>query len=399
MKFLGALYARALVGTPYAVLYPGSHLESHLGMISLPGCDILEFDIWAGHGEFKLAGKAQREPSDPGRGIWEWLQSTRQWRHVTTEAQGSYPCIYDHAGTLHHATWARNGSQGWRYVAENGTLVTGDETLNDQRAVGIMLGLEEFWEYTYLGSVVIGQGVEIVDGHEDAGCRVRIGGVRRRLMDGDTRFIRVDYSPALDMWAVGLTRLAQGDAYTFQLTRAELSMLKAIGEAAPQPPPVVVIEPPELPPVPEIPNQSAVVEAVRAKYPTPLGVQHAACLLEIAREIGHGAGLLRKDSGSNILLPDGARVSQDVIVFPDGNGYDCLGSGETLATPQWSGPVEGSPFPASRYYAVSAEPTPQPIPGPTPTPTPTPQPPPAGDTQARILFVLERIAKHFGVQL
>jgi hypothetical protein len=111
-----------------------------------------------------------------------------------------------------------------------------------------------------------------------------------------------------------------------------------------------------------IPDQSAVVARVREKYPTPLGDQHAACLLELARTIGQGAGLLRKDSGTNILLPDGVRVAQDIIVFPNGDGYDCLGSGETLATPQWGGPVEGSPFPPSRYYEVKAGlPNPGPI--------------------------------------
>jgi hypothetical protein len=108
-----------------------------------------------------------------------------------------------------------------------------------------------------------------------------------------------------------------------------------------------------------IPDQSGTVAAVRAKYPTPLGDSHAACLLELARAIGQGAGLLRKDTGTNILLPDGTRVAQDIIVFQNGDGYDCLGSGETLATPQWGGPVEGSPFPASRYYKVNSADVPE----------------------------------------
>lgn len=397
MKFLRAAYAVCLPGVPYAVLYPGSHIESHLGMIELPGFDIIEFEI-TDVGGFKIAGKAQREPNDPLRGTWLWRESTHKWEHVALDAHGEYPCIFDAAGNLHRATPERNGSQGWRYLAENGELITGDDTKNDQRRIGILLGLENFWEYSHLGSVTIGQGVEFHDGREEAGCRVRIGGVRRNLMDGDTHCIRVHYSPALDVWAVGLTRFAQGDAYALQLTRAQLHQLSAIGAAPTPPPPTPVPEPPKPEPTPvPIPDQSSVVAAVRAKYPTPLGFTHSACLLEIAAAIGQGAGLLRKDAGSNILLPDGVRVSQDVIVFPNGEGYDCLGSGETLATPQWSGPIEGSPFPSNRYYKVSAD-VPPPPPQPGPQPGPQPQPP-AGDTQGRILYVLERIAQHFGVQL
>lgn len=163
----------------------------------------------------------------------------------------------------------------------------------------------------------------------------------------------------------------------------------------PQPDPQQPEPEPEPEPMPEIPNQSATVARVREKYPTPLGASHAACLLEIAREIGQGAGLLRKDTGTNILLPDGTRVAQDIIVFTNGDGYDCLGSGETLATPQWGGPVEGSPFPASRYYKVSAaspapEPQPEPEPGPGPDPG-QPEPPPSGDTQALILAELRKM--------
>ena len=146
--------------------------------------------------------------------------------------------------------------------------------------------------------------------------------------------------------------------------------------------------------MPNIPNQSDVVRRVREKYPTPLGDKHAACLLELARTIGQQAGLLRKDAGTNILLPDGTRVAQDIIVFPDGDGFDCLGSGETLATPQWGGPVEGSPFPSSRYYEVKPEATPPPDPPPDPGPNLNT----SADMLALILSEVRKIKAHLGVQ-
>lgn len=111
-----------------------------------------------------------------------------------------------------------------------------------------------------------------------------------------------------------------------------------------------------------------IVERVRVKYPTPLGPTHAACLIEIAQTLGGGAGLLRKDGGTNITLPDGVKVAQDIICYPNGRIFDCLGDGEGAAVPTWA-EAEGSPVPTARYYAVSHAPVP-PVPQP-----PAPQPP------------------------
>ena len=360
-RFPGALSAVALPSGEWAVVFPGSHIQSHLGPIEPPRghsgpFDVLYLDI-TNAGGFKIAGQAQQEPNSPDRGTWMWENG--QWRQVSTEAPGTYPVMFDTNGQLHIATPEQNGSQGWRYVDANGALITGDDTLNSQRRIGVALGLADIWEYSDLGGVVIGQG--------ETGCDVIAGGARRRLEDGDTHFIRVRHADG--KWAVAMSKLAQDEACIGWFTLEELAALPLVN----QPTPPVHVDPvtphvtpltPEQPePVhmPQIPNQSATVARVRAKYPTPLGDSHAACLLELAREIGQGAGLLRKDSGTNILLPDGTRVAQDIIVFPDGDGFDCLGSGETTADPQWGGPVEGSPFPSSRYYKVSA---PQPDPGP-----------------------------------
>lgn len=105
------------------------------------------------------------------------------------------------------------------------------------------------------------------------------------------------------------------------------------------------------------PNQLGTVQRIRAKYPTPLGAQHAALLIELAR--GTGAKLLRKDAGSNIQLPSGVRVSQDILIF-DGFGIDVLSDAEGAAIPTWQekGPIAGE------YVDVGTdEPAPQPVPG------------------------------------
>jgi hypothetical protein len=110
-----------------------------------------------------------------------------------------------------------------------------------------------------------------------------------------------------------------------------------------------------------------IVKAVRAKYPTPLGATHGMCLIEIAATIGNGAGLYKKDYGTFVVLRDGTKVSQDIIAYRDGTGYDCLGSGETDATPQWNKIGSLLDDIATRYYAINQSPPPDPPPGPPPS--------------------------------
>ena len=114
---------------------------------------------------------------------------------------------------------------------------------------------------------------------------------------------------------------------------------------------------PPIDPPPSNETELQIVTRVRKKYPTPLGTTHAAFLFEVAKSLGKGAGLYVKNTGTNILLPDGTRVSQDIIAYRSGHGYDCLGSGETLAIPMWSHVnVNGVDVLlddiATRYYAV-----------------------------------------------
>jgi hypothetical protein len=131
--------------------------------------------------------------------------------------------------------------------------------------------------------------------------------------------------------------------------------------------------------MPQIPDQSAVVAQVRARFPTPLGAQHAACLVAIATAIKQEAGLLKKDVGTFVTLPDGVRVAQDIICFPDGQHFDVLVDAEGAAQPAWQdkGFVD-----ASRYHPVG----------------PPPPPPPADDVLALLQTIdrkLDRLLAKF----
>lgn len=93
-----------------------------------------------------------------------------------------------------------------------------------------------------------------------------------------------------------------------------------------------------------------IVIGIRSNYPTPLGSQHAAFLIDLATTLR--MGLLRKDSGTNILLPDGTRVAQDIVVFPPNHTGTCvivdvLQDGEGAANPVWN---VGGDVPQERLY-------------------------------------------------
>ena len=122
-------------------------------------------------------------------------------------------------------------------------------------------------------------------------------------------------------------------------------------------------------------RQLSVVEQVRAKYGTPLGASHGAFLIEVA--CATGKGLLRKDWGTFVRLPDGTGVSQDILVEPDRSGrhIDILGDGENRAVPAWSLVVneqthEPLLVDPARFYQPTCGVTPPPPPPPPPGPDP-----------------------------
>lgn len=137
-----------------------------------------------------------------------------------------------------------------------------------------------------------------------------------------------------------------------------------------------------------IPNCLSSVTRARAGFLTPLGVQHASCLIAIVQAIKADhpevdPGLLRKDSGTRITMPDGTEVAQDIICFPDGHHFDCLHDGENAASPTWQdkGFVD-----ADRYYRV-------------PGSAPPPPPPPSDDcdeVRAQLRVVMGELAQATG---
>ena len=359
----------ALPTGEWAMAFPGSHLESHIGRIERPTghagpFDILYLDI-TNAGGFRIAGQAQQEPQSPDRGAWMWENG--RWTHVSTEAPGTYPVMFDAQGRLHIATTAQNGSQGWRYIAEDGELVSGDDTLNAQRRIGVALGLSNLWEYTHLGGVVIGQG--------ETGCDVIAGGARRRLENGDTHFIRVRH--AGDTWAVAMTKLAEDEAVIGFFTRADLEALPLVEQSVvPDPAPAPEPDPPVTPPKPEpvpmpdfhvpeaLDNQSALVTEVRnTLFPNLVGkpLNDPAKAMLMTKTVAwrlrqHGVGLVKAKPGSENNV-DG--FTSDIVALKNGVHWDIQQDGHTgAAFAQWS--MEPNP---ENYPPIAARWTPPVDPG------------------------------------
>lgn len=356
------LFAVGLPSGEWAVLLSGQHVLTHVGAVNLPGFDIGYLEI-TNTPAFRIAGQAQVESTDSRRGTWEWSRS-RGWHHITRDAPGSYPVLYDSQGNLHIATPDQNGSQGWRYEDEQGVLVTGDDTLNEQRAVGIQHGITGLWEYSHFAGVTIGQG------DPPMGCHVLIDGQRRLLEPGACFFIRVRYRDG--RWAVSMTKLAESEAVLYWLTRDELSALSLVGTPEPTPPPE-----PE-PPVSDYPaileDQSALVREVRnTLFPDlvdkPLNDPQKAMAMtrEVAKRLSpHGVGLLKAKPGSENNV---GGFTTDIVALSNGvhwdiqqDGHDGAAFAQWSLVPQFSDGNNNWAAVAPRWVAVEGTPTPGPLP-------------------------------------
>ena len=271
-------------------------------------------------------------------------------------AADGWPITRMHLGTRQRVAAGFGQGTGLSRVLDDGQVITVDT----DRTI-VPGGTRPDWS----GDLVV------IEKHGNRGALARLTDGREAFIWPDVQIItpRCAFDAALG----GLCHVVGWSESDGQIRAAVLTLqdFARPGQPPPDPPPPDPPPPPEPPTMPEL----DIVKQVRAKYPTPLGGQHAAFLLDCAKTLGKGAGLLRKDSGTNILLPDGVRVAQDIICYPTGRIFDILRDGEGAAEPTW-GEANGSPVEASRYYAVGATPPPPPPPDPPPPDQPPTHPPP-----------------------
>jgi hypothetical protein len=317
--FPGAWYADSLPSGEFAVLFQRDRIETHLGRIALPLNDEPLYHRITNVGGFQLAGQGHFA------GVtWYWTPNDGWVRKAP--ACGVSPVIFDALGFLHISDCSI-GSQGYRYVAPNGQLISGDTTY------GVRHGLNEWTDLSDAqdGSLLIGQE------HDGAGAVLWDGSQRRMVEPGACRFIRA--CKRGDMVSVATWKEGFG-AVVLWLTVAELRALPIVTQAQPAPAPAPKPVPtPEPKPV-STPNRLDIVNAVAGQHPELVKLNTKDACGQLTEYIAlalHAAdpgwGLLSKSAGENNYR---GHAVDAVIYQPTQQVIDLMsGAGDRdLLTPQ-----------------------------------------------------------------
>lgn len=221
----GGRYGEALPSGAYAVLVPAQNLvDTHLGPIPCT-LDLPLYPRITEVGGFQIAGQAAT-----GGLALHYRASTGLWTRAAQPSRGVNGHIFDRTGTLQFAP--PTTSQGYRYVADDGTLILGDATYADAaRAI---------YEYTTRGDLTVGQGAQ-------SGCLLLRGADRVVLEPGDTRFVH--FAQRGDQLAITIAKLTETRTVLIWLTVDEIDTLPREAPVGTPPPPV----PPPAPPGPPAP--------------------------------------------------------------------------------------------------------------------------------------------------
>lgn len=216
----GCWYLDALPSGEYAGILPlTKQVQTHFGRVPYPEDEPLWL-VLTNLPVVSFMGQGHQTPF-----TWEWMTGTG-WAPLK-QSCGVWPVIYGLDGHPWIAQCAPpTGSQGWRYIAPDGTPVTGDST------IAVRHGLNEWTDLSLGqdGSILVGQG------HEGEGACVWADGQLRLLHPGDCHVIRAKYSTALDLVCVCFYEVAPDglQGWIYWLSMGELFTLPPV--AAPPAP-------------------------------------------------------------------------------------------------------------------------------------------------------------------
>lgn len=436
--------ADALPNGAYAVINDqNSMIDTHLGVID-PGERILYPRITA-FPVFKVAGQTHADPPQ----VLEFVEGSGWAERTEFHPSGVSPVVYDLLGQLVVAQpHTGNGSQGYRYVAPDGRLVTGDATYGPFRKGSI-----DLFGWTYLSGWLVGQGPEVGcwayrEGHgftnlaEAAAARHPDPEIARLWRQNLWQFVRFSVEDgrfALAAWVMGAPSVLLFGTLEELAALPTVPRLPSATPPAPAPEP----EPPPTIPVPEVPmliaqrdiiaavtEAKAEVEALGYRFKTVeeamrdnyahytfadkqqafLVTMRAAWKLA-QRYPDAGIGLERYEGASGTPSPfaeDGpSRYSGDIILLgKSGPSCDILIAGvqpaaqvDQTTDPQapvnwardWAPPI--NPY----RGATAPTPTPEPAPSPEPLPEPPPLPTPGNTCAAcdRTLAAVQSLRNEF----
>lgn len=376
----GGWYCAARLDGRFAACTPdGRVLETDAGQLSPP--DRLLFPDLPPSGP-KVAGVLHGVYA----AVWadrvaEW--DGTEWRVLAAKGCGPSPVIYDHAGQLHVSDCSQ-GSQGFRYVAADGRIVSGDATYAP--ADGVLLH-----EWTDLGD-----GYRVGQGPDDNGAFLYDPTTRlyHEVIVGRARFVRSERNGQAVVIACWVEP-QPGQQTRSEIVWATLDEIRAqipgrpsprVSQPTPAPDPT-----PEPEPMPvDTSRLYAALKAERAKYPATLTADaQAASILNAACWVvrDEGWGLSAKPSGNRIWSNEHQQhVSYDALHHkPTDTIWD-------VATDEWQAMRIVEPHNVAHHgradrpwlEPVAPEGQPVPTPEPEPEPQPQPQPEPSCDCAERI---------------
>jgi hypothetical protein len=349
LSIRGGWYTAALPDGSYVSLVTDSHFQLKDRVVGLNGQNLLFLDSW---GPLTFAGSGHKD--DQG---WKYVNGAWSSHGL---AYGPFSVIFDAIGTL--VVKHDPPPSGYRYVADNGALVSASSTYADP-ARGI-------WEYTTYGATTFGQGGQGAYG-DDPLVVITPDGKKRLICEGRCRAIRVKHAPNNTSFALGWSQEDRQEGRALWLTAAQLLTLPVITSTPPIPPD---------PPMP-IPNHLDVVKKWRATYANlPAGGARAGKIVNgVAWELrGEGCGTFYKPSGMNYN-----DRSIDVVIYksrpgdPAGKGatFDILSDAEGKAEPEWNR-TKPSGFGDVEKWRPATDPL---------VPSPEPPEPPPDDQELKTL--------------
>jgi len=241
--YSGGLFVHELVTGERVVLYPNSHLHTHLGRLDFPPDERygLMFLHCTNVPEFRCSGLAH----DAIAVQWEWSPS-KGWKQIPYLTGRT---VYDKTGTLRDVLPA-----GYQFVNDAG------EPVSRLVAYDTRNGLNE---WTDTGGLLIGQG------HHAGGVCVFDGAQLRVVDTGECYFVNVDRVE--DQFCISYVRKDEG-AIVVRGSRADLLALPVLSVGTPEPAPHSTPEPQPEPVTMQLP---ADVKAIRDRFveqfPVPSG--------------------------------------------------------------------------------------------------------------------------------
>jgi hypothetical protein len=375
LEFPGGSYPDCLPTGERVVLFHGSHLETHHGVVRFPPGETFGTMF-----NRVTTGRCFAGLKHDGGGLAENINGV--WRDVPGPFAGSSPLIYDLNGQLIHdpIVYADGSvsSQGYRYLDENGKPVTGQDTYSTPDGT-----INQFSVYR---GVIFGQG------HE--------GGLVVRGWDGITRLLASE-SP-FDIRVQGIGPMvavsfwdAQRDglcAYVYIDTLAAFLALPpvAVSAPAPTPAPVPVPQPkPEPKPMPTVPQSE--IDRAKAALATEHVLRNFGSNMDPLPYVRAAAQRLGYPWGLNGKRGDANNPSGDILAydFPGAQPqlFDVLGDAGGANAPQFSA-LEYPQQAGAVFIRVEADAS-------VPVPVPSQPPAPRGagaQIDAELTALLTRLA-------